>query len=409
MSAYTAPLLIQAQQITALDRVPLLGPESTEAYSEAWLQDLLFRFPQALPIADIDDAFLDLIPLCREMETPVGPVDVVYVTPNGKPVIVEAKLWRNPEARRKVVGQVLDYAKELSRFSFDNLDAAVRAARRTTEKETPPRGIIEIVKSAQPALDEARFVDSIMRSLRRGDLLLLVVGDGVREGVGAIADFLESHGTLQFTFGLVEMAIYRMPEDQLLVQPRVLAQSEIVRRFVVDLRNESLVAMDDDVGESESAPEVTEEILQSRVRYTKFWTVFLERLQLDDKSQPIPLPFRAQTQSFQMPPGSKSWISTYLAPSANRAGVYLTFAKGPTGDRFYETLVSDKEEIERAIGLRVEWKSDGEKHMIHSARTFSGLSPDPQNDTLMSHLSDVLNRFINVFRSRIQRLVDESN
>jgi len=409
MSAYTAPLLIQAKQVTALDRVPLSGPESTETYSETWLQDLLFRFPQALPIADIDDAFLGLIPLCREMETPVGPVDVVYVTPNGKPVIVEAKLWRNPEARRKVVGQVLDYAKELSRFTFDNLDAAVRAARRTTEKETPPRGIIDIVKSTHPALDEARFVDSIMRSLRRGDLLLLVVGDGVREGVGAIADFLESHGTLQFTFGLVEMAIYRMPEGELLVQPRVLAQSEIVRRVVVDLRSESLVAMDENIGESDDAPEVTEEILQSRVRYTKFWTEFLRRLQLDDKSQPIPAPARAQNQAFQMPHGSKSWISAYLAPSVNRAGVYLTFAKGPTGDRLYDALVSDKEEVERAIGIRVEWQSDGEKHMIHTARGYSGLSPEVHADALMSHLADVLNRFINVFRSRLQRLVDESN
>jgi len=27
--------------------------------------------------------------------------------------IGECKLWRNPEARRKAVGQVLDYAKDL--------------------------------------------------------------------------------------------------------------------------------------------------------------------------------------------------------------------------------------------------------------------------------------------------------
>jgi hypothetical protein len=39
------------------------------------------------------------------------------VTPSGLPVLVECKLWRNPQARHQVVSQILDYAKELSRWS----------------------------------------------------------------------------------------------------------------------------------------------------------------------------------------------------------------------------------------------------------------------------------------------------
>ncbi len=35
-------------------------------------------------------------------------------------MLVEAKLWRNPEARRKVIGQILDYAKELSRWNYED-------------------------------------------------------------------------------------------------------------------------------------------------------------------------------------------------------------------------------------------------------------------------------------------------
>ena len=51
-----------------------------------------------------------------ELKTPAGPIDNFMVTPSGLPVLVECKLWRNPEARRQVVGQILDYAKELSRW-----------------------------------------------------------------------------------------------------------------------------------------------------------------------------------------------------------------------------------------------------------------------------------------------------
>jgi hypothetical protein len=49
------------------------------------------------------------------------PIDIFMVTPSGLPVLVECKLWRNPEGRREVIGQILDYAKELSRWSSSDL------------------------------------------------------------------------------------------------------------------------------------------------------------------------------------------------------------------------------------------------------------------------------------------------
>ena len=56
--------------------------------------------------------FIGAIPICRERNTPSGPIDNFMVTPTGLPVFDECKLWRNPEGRREVVGQILDYAKE---------------------------------------------------------------------------------------------------------------------------------------------------------------------------------------------------------------------------------------------------------------------------------------------------------
>ena len=98
-SPFSKPVLVPTKgQAVVLERVPLTGANSDEKYSEDWLQDLLYRFPQALPIAELDDGFADAIPICKEMPTPVGNVDVVYITPNGRPIIVEAKLWRNPDA-----------------------------------------------------------------------------------------------------------------------------------------------------------------------------------------------------------------------------------------------------------------------------------------------------------------------
>ena len=87
--------------------------------------------------------------------------------------IVECKLWRNPEARRGAVSQILDYAKEISRWSYDELnDAVCRAARRSGNTNA----LFDIVRAQHDTLDEGTFVDDVARSLTSGRFLLIVVG-----------------------------------------------------------------------------------------------------------------------------------------------------------------------------------------------------------------------------------------
>jgi hypothetical protein len=50
-----------------------------EARKEAWLQDLIHRFPQVLPVLEIEPAFGDLVPVCRELPTSVGSIDNLYI------------------------------------------------------------------------------------------------------------------------------------------------------------------------------------------------------------------------------------------------------------------------------------------------------------------------------------------
>ncbi len=49
-----------------------------------------------------------------------GRVDNFLITASGLPIILECKLWRNPEARREVAGQILEYAKTLTRWTYDD-------------------------------------------------------------------------------------------------------------------------------------------------------------------------------------------------------------------------------------------------------------------------------------------------
>jgi len=100
--------------------------EREQAYSEAWLQDLIRRHPAILPTGEIEPVFRPLLSIGCEVGTAAGSIDNLFISPRGYLVLVETKLWRNPEARREVVAQAIDYASCLSRWSYDQLDAAAR-------------------------------------------------------------------------------------------------------------------------------------------------------------------------------------------------------------------------------------------------------------------------------------------
>ena len=149
---YSIPFMVnESSETELLERVPF-----GSGFSENWLQHRLFENPQSLPLQEIDPAYQQVCPLCMEMSTAAGPIDVVYITPQGRLVIVETKLWRNPEARRKVVAQILDYAKELKGWTYSDLQR--ETSRRTGIKGNSP---YQIVLQRFCNIDEAAFVDGV--------------------------------------------------------------------------------------------------------------------------------------------------------------------------------------------------------------------------------------------------------
>ena len=199
-------------------------------YNEAFIRDLVFRHPEMLPIDEIDSTYAQAIPVCCELTTPAGSIDCLFVNRSGLLTVVECKLWRNPEARRKVVAQILDYAKELGRWKYENLQQEV-------SKRLGSQGnvLFEIVRKVHPDLGEAAFVDAVSKNMRRGRFLLLILGDGIREGVEAIAEYLQQHSGLHFTLGLIEMPIFVTPSGDRFVHPRILARTTVIQIATVQL------------------------------------------------------------------------------------------------------------------------------------------------------------------------------
>src|SRR3954451_22628376 len=195
----------QGGAATPLKRVDFQRGRDSD-YSEAWLQSLLHGRPECLPIEQIEPGFGPLVPVCRELRLEfgfgrTGALDNLFLTPSGGLMLVEAKLWRNPEARRSVVAQALEYAASVFRLSYQELERAVLRARKVTGEDA--KSLFELA-SVDSDLDEAAFVDSVSRNLQRGRAIIAVVGDGIREDIMPLAELLQSHAGHRFTFVLIE-------------------------------------------------------------------------------------------------------------------------------------------------------------------------------------------------------------
>ena len=170
--------------------VPLTGAVNRVALREDLLQEILFEHPECLPIADIEPGFSKLISICREMPTPHGPIDNLFMTVDGDIVLVEAKLFRNPEARRKVVAQALDYASCLFEMGYEQFQTA--ALKGNQGKRTRANSLHELFASDPESLDESQFIDAVSHNLRHGRIVILVVGDGIREEAERLTGALQS-------------------------------------------------------------------------------------------------------------------------------------------------------------------------------------------------------------------------
>ena len=231
------PYFISETNSLKLERVPL----NEKLFQENWLQKLIHKNPQVLPIDEIESGFAPLISLGREISTSVGYIDNLYISPNGYLTIVETKLWRNPEAKREVVVQIIDYAKELTTWTFSKLNESIKVSNQLFNNNS--KGIIDLIKEFD-LIDENQeqiIIDNIDRNLKRGRLLLLIVGDGIRESVEEMVDYLSNTPQIQFTLGLVELQVYKNPntETDLIVIPNLITRTREITRAIIKIENNS--------------------------------------------------------------------------------------------------------------------------------------------------------------------------
>ncbi|MDP3675579.1 MAG: hypothetical protein Q8R44_10875 [Novosphingobium sp.] len=378
-----------------------------EARREQVLRDLIHDSPAIMPVHELDPSYGRVFTVAREFNIPgVGYVDVLLADERGRLVVVECKLWRNPQARREVVGQILDYARELSRFGYEDLQRQIAIATRRQGN-----ALYAMAREAGGTLDEAAFVDRVSRDLAAGRFLLLVVGDGIAEGTRRIGEYLRDQPGLAFGFGLIEIAEYRWTDEsgvqRSVVQPRILAQTAVIERHVI--RNEAAVTITSLA--EDAAPPASGEGAGRKLdpevqrKWRAFAQSFIEQARFDDPSQPPPRIGGLGWMRLPLPRGH--WITLWRASARGEIGAYLNLV-GSEGQAMFAVLREEQALIDAEIADAGLAEPTWERTDKGASVALRWPAPLPWDEAAeqrqLAELQIAANQMVNSFRPRIERI-----
>lgn len=175
---------------------------------EAQLQKLLYDSPELIPTKVEHSVAV----FTREAGLPgSGFTDLIGVDAQGNVLIVETKLARNSEIRRKVIGQVLEYAAYLWGMSFESFDAYFSKAE--------SKSVLDLLVEKDPTLDREQLRQNIADNLASGIFQLIIAVDAINPELEKIISYIARRGSgLQFE--ALELELYANGELEILVPKR---------------------------------------------------------------------------------------------------------------------------------------------------------------------------------------------
>lgn len=194
---------------------------STSYDAEEILQELLEKYPQLLAGFQMNRGDPRRFLLVKR-EAPVADwsLDHLFIDQSSIPTLVEVKRSSDTRIRREVVGQMLDYAANGSRYWGDNLQQLFE---QTCEKNKADSGKVLSGVIGEDT-DAAEFWENAERNLSAGFLRLVFVADVIPDELRAIIEFLNAQMTNTEVYG-VEVRRYGTAKSNECFVPRLIGAS----------------------------------------------------------------------------------------------------------------------------------------------------------------------------------------
>jgi len=188
--------------------------------NEAELQELLAASPSLVPLPDVRGGQAELLVAVKEFGLPgSGAADIVAFSERGDIAVVECKLEANQQAKREVVGQILEYGAYLWNTSYEELDRRVKSA--------TGRSLAELMHQevGEKEWSEEDFRASVTDSLAKGRFLLIVAVDAINDELQRIIRYVNAVGEAAFSLHALELRRFKKDKADILV-PHLYGQGE---------------------------------------------------------------------------------------------------------------------------------------------------------------------------------------
>lgn len=386
-------LLISSTEAVEFERV---YPQAGQDINEAWLQEHLFSYPSLLnhlPNCSNDP----ILPVCRELPlsgtTATVFLDIFAVRRSGRPVLVECKLWRNPQARREVIGQTLEYAAIVRGMSYSDLQAIVQR-RLSSESENP---IFSIVQDKYSDIRESEFVDTMQRHLAAGEFDLVVAGDGIRSDVLAISELLNARGAGPASLSLLDVQIYRNPRGDLFLNPTTVLKTEVLKRHVL-VDGQGMLVESRQESEEDLLPDTDPNADLRKQADRAFWDRFIAAAHFDHPEQDQPRHGGRNYVRLPLPAPANSMVC-YRARGLGVAGVFFRL-QGEDGMQLFEQFEQQKLELEQQLGAPLNFSRSEQAPTISTTQQFD-IDDESTQDDQLNWLTENANGMVNTFRPLI--------
>ena len=220
---------------------------------ENWFRDSIFKNPEIVispcRSACITDeewfGWAKEVSIYSDENELIGRIDVLLLSNSGRIGVVETKLAYNPEKRREVIAQILDYALNL-----------------------PSNGEQILEKHSIPIINEASISteNEILERFSEADFLLIVAGDKLDPRAVKLSSSINGDHLLNpWDLAAIDVSIFKKIDDSL--APSFLIVPTIRGMIVKETRNVVNINITKEVGGSTDVKVKMERILSPAIKW----------------------------------------------------------------------------------------------------------------------------------------------
>ena len=190
--------------------------ESAAYDGEKALHKVLTESPSLISIQDVREGAGQLVVAIREFPLQsIGYLDLLAFSADGDMTLIECKLATNPQIKREVIGQALEYGARLWQMNYEELDQKVRI------REGKSLSELMHTRLGDVEWDEQAFRENVESALTAGSFILMIVVDKISDELSRIIHFVNNCGRPAFSFAALEMRQFQNDRTEILI-PRVI-------------------------------------------------------------------------------------------------------------------------------------------------------------------------------------------